>query len=54
MSTHGAIAHRREFQSPDPAGAETEVFQQDDPEVLDWAVVHNRIVITHDVNTMTK
>ena len=33
---------------------ETEVFQQDDPEVLDWAVVHNRVVITHDVNTMTK
>ena len=33
---------------------DTEVFQQDDPEVLDWAVTHNRVVITHDVNTMTK
>ena len=33
---------------------ETEVMQQDDPEVLDWAVAHNRVVMTHDVNTMTK
>ena len=33
---------------------ETEVFQQDDPTVLDWAFTHNRVVLTHDVNTMTK
>jgi hypothetical protein len=33
---------------------DTEVFQHDDPTVLDWAVTHHRIVITHDVNTMTK
>ena len=33
---------------------ETEVFQHDDPAVLDWAVAHNRVVITHDANTMTK
>jgi Domain of unknown function (DUF5615) len=33
---------------------ETEVFQQDDPAVLDWASTHNRVVLTHDVNTITK
>ena len=33
---------------------ETEVFQQDDPLVLDWAAANNRVVVTHDVNTMTK
>jgi len=33
---------------------ETEVFQKDDPEVLDWAVAHDRVILTHDVNTMTK
>ena len=33
---------------------ETEVYQRDDPEVLDWASLHNRVVLTHDVNTMTK
>ena len=33
---------------------ETEVFQQEDPQVLDWAVAHNCVIITHDVNTMTK
>ena len=33
---------------------ETEVYQQEDPEVLDWAALHNRVVLTHDVNTMTK
>jgi predicted nuclease of predicted toxin-antitoxin system len=33
---------------------EVEVFQQDDLAVLAWAATHNRVVITHDVNTMTK
>ena len=33
---------------------EVEVFQQEDSEVLDWAAAHNRVVITHDVNTMPK
>jgi predicted nuclease of predicted toxin-antitoxin system len=33
---------------------ETEVFQQDDPQVLDWAAAHDRVILTHDVNTMTK
>jgi predicted nuclease of predicted toxin-antitoxin system len=33
---------------------ETEVSEQDDPHVLDWAAAHNRVIVTHDVNTMTK
>jgi len=33
---------------------ETEVYQREDPEVLDWAALHSRVVLTHDVNTMTK
>jgi hypothetical protein len=33
---------------------EVEVFQKEDPEVLDWATTHNRVIITHDVNTMTR
>jgi predicted nuclease of predicted toxin-antitoxin system len=33
---------------------ETEVFQKDDPQVLDWAAAHNRVIVTHDANTMTK
>jgi hypothetical protein len=33
---------------------ETEVYQHDDPDLLDWAAMHNRVVLTHDVNTMTK
>ena len=33
---------------------ETEVFQQDDTQVLDWATAHDRVVVTHDANTMTK
>lgn len=33
---------------------ETAVYQCEDPEVLDWAAAHNRVVLTHDVNTMTK
>src|SRR2546423_8844585 len=33
---------------------ETEIFQQDDEQVLAWAAMHNRAIVTHDVNTMTK
>lgn len=33
---------------------ETEVYQRDDQDLLDWAALHNRVVLTHDVNTMTK
>lgn len=33
---------------------ETEVFQQDDPQVLDWAARHGRVIVTHDVNTMIR
>ncbi len=32
---------------------ETAAFQQDDPQVLDWAAANNRVIVTHDVNTMT-
>ena len=33
---------------------ETEIYQHEDPEVLDGAASHQRVVLTHDVNTMTK
>ena len=33
---------------------DTEVYQHEDPDVLAWAAEHNRVVLTHDVNTMTK
>ncbi len=33
---------------------EADIGQQDDSSVLAWAAAHNRVVITHDVNTMTK
>jgi hypothetical protein len=33
---------------------ETEIYQHEDPEVLDWAASHQRVVLTHEVNTMTK
>jgi hypothetical protein len=33
---------------------ETVVFRQDDPVILEWAAQENCVVITHDVNTMTK
>jgi hypothetical protein len=33
---------------------ETEVSQKGDPEVLDWAAAQNRVILTHDVNTMTQ
>ena len=33
---------------------DAEIYQHEDPEVLDWAASHNRVVLTHDVNTMIK
>jgi hypothetical protein len=33
---------------------ETEVYQRDDQDLLDWAALHNGVVRTHDVNPMTK
>ncbi len=33
---------------------ETEIYQREDPEVLDWAASQSRVILTHDVNTMTK
>jgi predicted nuclease of predicted toxin-antitoxin system len=33
---------------------ETASFQKDDPQVLDWAAANNRVIVTHDVNTMTE
>ena len=33
---------------------DTEVYQADDPMVLEWAAQKGRILLTHDVNTMTK
>jgi predicted nuclease of predicted toxin-antitoxin system len=33
---------------------ETDIVQYDDPTVLAWAAAHHRVVITHDVNTMTR
>lgn len=33
---------------------DTEIYQASDPAVLEWAAAENRIVITHDVQTMTK
>lgn len=33
---------------------EVEVIQKEDPEVLDWATIHNRVDVTHDVNTMIR
>ena len=33
---------------------ETDAYQCEDPEVLEWAALHNRVVLTHDVNTMIK
>jgi hypothetical protein len=32
----------------------SEIYQHEDPEVLDWAALRQRVVLTHDVNTMTK
>lgn len=33
---------------------DTEVWQADDPKVLEWAAQEGRILLTHDVRTMTK
>ncbi|HSE96636.1 MAG TPA: DUF5615 family PIN-like protein [Blastocatellia bacterium] len=33
---------------------ETEVSRQDDPQILDRAAANNRVILTHDVNTMTR
>lgn len=33
---------------------DTEVYQTDDPTVLEWAANHGRIVLTHDAKTMSK
>lgn len=33
---------------------DTEVYQADDPKVLEWAASQNRILLTHDINTMIK
>jgi hypothetical protein len=33
---------------------EADLGQSDDPSVLTWAAIHNRVVLTHDVNTMTR
>jgi hypothetical protein len=32
---------------------DTEIYQADDPTLLEWAAQNGRIVLTHDVNTMT-
>jgi predicted nuclease of predicted toxin-antitoxin system len=33
---------------------DTEVYQADDPTVLEWAAKTNSILLTHDVQTVTK
>ncbi|MDX2140912.1 MAG: DUF5615 family PIN-like protein, partial [Chloroflexota bacterium] len=33
---------------------DTEIYQAADPVVLEWAAQQNRILLTHDVKTMTK
>ena len=33
---------------------DTELFQTEDPQILDWAAASGRVVLTHDVNTMTR
>src|SRR5256885_14714424 len=33
---------------------DTELFQTEDAEILDWAASSGRGVLTHDVNTMTR
>src|SRR5437762_5636357 len=33
---------------------DTELFQTEDPQILDWAASNGRVVLTHDVNTMTR
>jgi predicted nuclease of predicted toxin-antitoxin system len=31
---------------------DTEIYQADDPTVLEWAAEHGRVLLTHDVQTM--
>src|SRR5207244_785456 len=33
---------------------DTELFQTEDPQISDWAAASGRVVLTHDVNTMTR
>ena len=33
---------------------DTEMREADDPAVLEWAAAEGRVVLTHDVSTMTK
>lgn len=33
---------------------DTEICEQSDEVVLEWAYQHNRVLLTHDVNTITK
>ncbi len=33
---------------------DTEIYKATDPKVLEWAANENRIVLTHDIQTMTK
>lgn len=33
---------------------DTELFQMDDPTILEWAAKEGRILLTHDVNTIPK
>lgn len=33
---------------------DTDIYQADDPTVLAWAAAENRVLLTHDVKTMTK
>jgi uncharacterized protein with PIN domain len=33
---------------------DTEVFRADDPTVLEWCALEQRILLTHDVRTITK
>ena len=33
---------------------DTELFSADDPDVLEWAANQGRILLTHDLDTMTK
>ncbi len=33
---------------------DTEIYEADDPIVLEWAAKENRILLTHDVRTMSR
>ncbi len=44
---------RREPELPIVRVQDTEVFGAADPEVLEWAATEGRVVLTHDVSTMT-